>query len=316
MNAVEDNPPEGERPIGDDQPDDLGAGVSLDDISADVLGQLVADAPDAAEFDNSSAPVAVLTDLVEEDISDDDQAGGATNDPLGSDLGVPDAGLDDNDVPEDIATDGPLDDFELDDPQPYADVHADPAAGLHEDVQSAESATDLTQTVIHETDGTDNPMAAEPDELDFESELDALWAQADPDDLESVDAEPFDDASDETTGEFAAITIDAEASAAGYEDLGAAETSSLTDGEDFDDILRDATNAALEDHEDPFRPARERTPTVVPDAAIDTWMRSTGDSDDWIHRASRSTKTNIVFALLFIAAIAAVAVVMAMVLSN
>ena len=45
-------------------------------------------------------------------------------------------------------------------------------------------------------------------------------------------------------------------------------------------------------------------------------MRSTGDSDDWIHRASRSTKTNIVFALLFIAAIAAVAVVMAMVLSN
>lgn len=97
--------------------------------------------------------------------------------------------------------------------------------------------------------------------------------------------------------------------------------------EDFDDLLGDddldddllgddllgddpASGAARarDTAADIYRPARDRPTTIVPDAAIDTWVRSAGGSDDWMDSARRGTKTTILFLVLALAAVVGVAI--------
>lgn len=86
--------------------------------------------------------------------------------------------------------------------------------------------------------------------------------------------------------------------------------------ETFDDIVRDAANRLTEDDDDPPRPARERTPKIVADADIDSWVRTTDTEADWLDKATSHRRTNVLFLLLGIVAVLAVIVVMAIVLAG
>jgi hypothetical protein len=171
------------------------------------------------------------------------------------------------------------------------------------------------------TDGSDandtesaKRLETEASDSDDSWDLEAIWEDSDEDlSLDEIGApsEEYLDLEELNTEDPTASDFD--------ELLGEEAGEDLDD--DFDDLLGDddlidAELLGEDGHPDtaksePFRPARERPASIVPDAAIDTWVRSTGGSSDWLDSARRATKTSVLFFVLAIAAMVAVGIAIA-----